>query len=47
MFLFAPHRLVMMIICAKLFVNITMHDKVVNFSEAYAQSFSADCDIDF
>ena len=28
-FLFATHRLVMIIILAKLFINPTMHDKVV------------------
>ena len=51
-FLFATHRLVMMIICAKLFSNPTMHNKVMGqtrtgFIEAYAQSLSADCDLDF
>ena len=28
-FLFATHPLIMMIICAKLFINPTMHDKVM------------------
>ena len=50
-FLFATHRLVMMIICAKLFSNPIMHDKVMDrtrtgFTEVYAQSLSADCDLD-
>ena len=49
--LFATHRLVMMIICAKLFSNPTMHNKVMGrtqtgFTEVYAQSLSADCDLD-
>ena len=43
-FLFATHRLVMMIICAKLFSNPTMHNKVMGrtetgFTEVYARSF--------
>ena len=47
----ATHRLVMMIICAKLFTNLTMHSKVMSrtrteFTEVYAKSLSADCDID-
>ena len=29
-FLFATYPLVLMITCAKLFINPTMHDKVVN-----------------
>ena len=50
-FLFATHRLVMMIICVKLFLNPTMHNKVMDrtrtgFTEVYAQSLSADCDLD-
>ena len=49
--LFATHRLVIMIISAKLFSNPTMHNKVMGwtrtgFTEVYAQSFSADCDLD-
>ena len=45
------HRLVMIIICAKLFSNPTMHTKVMDrartgFTEVYAQSLSADCDLD-
>ena len=51
-FLFAKHHLVIMIICAKLFSNSTKHDKVMGWTqigvtEAYAQSLSADCDLDF
>ena len=50
-FLFATHCLVMMIICAKSFLNLTMHYKVMGrtrtgFTEVYAQSLSADCDLD-
>ena len=50
-FLFATHRLVMMIICAKLFSNPTMHNTVIgrtrtDFTEVYAQSLSVDCDLD-
>ena len=49
--LLATHRLVMMIICAKLFSNPTMHDKVMagtraGFTDVYAESLSADCDLD-
>ena len=49
-FLFATHCLVMMIICVTLISNLTMHDKVTGqtqtgFTEAYARSFSADCDL--
>ena len=45
------HHLVMMIICAKLFLNPTMHNQVMGrpqtgFTEVYAKSFSADCDLD-
>ena len=41
----------MIIICAKLFLNPAMHNKVMGrtrtgFTEVYAQSFSADCDLD-
>ena len=41
----------MMIICAKLFLNPTMHNKVMGqtgtgFTEVYAQSLSANCDLD-
>ena len=50
-FLFATHRLIMMIICAKLFSNPTMHNKVMGrtrtgFTEVYAQSLSVDCVLD-
>ena len=50
-FLFATHRLVMIIICATLFSNPTMHYKVMGrtrtgFTEVYAQSLSVDCDLD-
>ena len=50
-FLFATHHLVMMIICAKLFLNPTTHNKImgrtrIGFTEVYAQSLSADCDLD-
>ena len=50
-FLFATHHLVMMIICAKLLSNPTVHNKVMGrtrpgFTEAYAQSLSADCNLD-
>ena len=46
------HHLVMMIICAKLFINPTIHGKlmsriVTGFIEAYAQSLRANCDFDF
>ena len=39
------------IICAKLFLNPTMHNKVkgrarTGFTEVYAQSLSANCDLD-
>ena len=42
----------MMIICAKLFLNPYMHNKVMGrtrtgFTEVDAQSLSADCDLDF
>ena len=42
-FLFVTHRLIMIIICAKLFSNPTMHNKVMGqtltgFTEVYAQS---------
>ena len=50
-FLFVTHCLGMMIICAKLFSNPTMHYKVMgrtqtDFTEVYAQSLSADSDLD-
>ena len=50
-FSFAIHELVMMIICAKLFLNPTMHNKgmgrtQIGRTEVYAQSLSADCDLD-
>ena len=40
-----------MIICVKLFSNPIMHNKVMgraraSFTEVYAQSLSADCDLD-
>ena len=49
-FLFVTHCL-MIIICAKLFSNPTMHNKVMGrtqrgFTEVYAQSLNADCEID-
>ena len=45
-FLFATHCIIMMIICTKLFLNPTMHVKVMGrtrtrFTEAYVQSLSA------
>ena len=51
MVLFATHRLVMMIIRARLFSNPTMHNKGMGrtrtgFTEVYAESLSADCDLD-
>ena len=49
-FLFMPHRLVMMIIYAKLVSNPSMHNKVIRQiqtgTEVYAQTLSADCDLD-
>ena len=50
-FLFATPPLVMMIICAKLFLNPSMHNKVMgrkqaDFTDVYAQSLSADSDLD-
>ena len=50
-FLLATHRLVMLIIFAELFSNPIMHSKVMGrtrtgFTEVYAQSLSADCDLD-
>ena len=50
-FLFATHGLVMIIICAILFSNSTMHNKVMGlirtgFTEVYAQSLSAAYDLD-
>ena len=49
--LFMTYCLVMMIICAKLFANPTMHNKVMSrtqtgFIEIYPQSLSVDCDLD-
>ena len=46
-FLFETHYLVMMVICAKLFSNPTMHNKLIDrartgFTEVSAQSLSAD-----
>ena len=45
-FFIVNHCLVMMIICPKLFINPTMHDKIMAptltcFTEAYEQSLSA------
>ena len=50
-FLFATHFLIMMLICAILFSNPTIHNKVMGrtrtgFTEAYAKCLSADCDLD-
>ena len=47
-FLFATNCLAMITICAKLFLNPTMHNKVMGrtqtgFTEVYAQSLSVDC----
>ena len=49
--LLATHCLVMMINCAKLFSNLTMHNKVMGrtltgSTDVYEQSLSADCDLD-
>ena len=49
--LFATHFLVMMVICAKLFSNPIMHNKIMGltrtgFAEVYAQSLSADSDLE-
>ena len=49
-FLIATYRPIMVIICAKLFSNPTMHNIVMGrtqtgFTEVYAQSLSADCDL--
>ena len=51
-FPFMTYRFVVIIICANLFPNPTMHDKVMGqtqtgFTEAYAQSFRAQCDVTF
>ena len=47
-FLFATHPFVMIIICATLFINPNIDDQVMvsGFTEIYAHSLSADCDID-
>ena len=50
-FLIATHCLVMIIICAKLFLIPIMHNKNIGqtrtgFIEVYAQSLSADSDLD-
>ena len=50
-FLIATHLLIMTIICAKLFLKSTMHNKVIDrtgtgFTDVYAQNLSADCDLD-
>ena len=49
-FLFATSHFVIMIICAIFFPNPKMQDKVIGwiqtgFTVAYAQSLSADCDL--
>ena len=49
--LIVTHGLIMIIICAELFSNPTMHNKVMGrtqtgFSEVFAQSLSADRDLD-
>ena len=49
--LIAAHCLIMIIICAKLFSNPTMHNKVMgqtrtDLTEVYAQSLSAGCAFD-
>ena len=51
-FLFATHCLVMINICAKLFLNRTMHYKVIGrtqtgYTEVYARSLSKDFALDF
>ena len=48
--LFTTYRLVMMIICAKLFSNPTVHNKFMGqtqtgFTAVYVQNLSADCDL--
>ena len=48
---FVTHCHIMIIICAKLISNPTMHNKVIGrtrtgISEDYAQSLSANCDLD-
>ena len=50
-FLLATYHRVIMIIFTKLFSNPTMHNKVMGltrpgFTEVYAQSLSANCDLD-
>ena len=50
-FLYATNPLVMIIICATLFINPNIDDQVMDrreqvFTEIYEQSLSADCDID-
>ena len=50
-FLIETHRLIMIIICATLFSNPIMHNKVMGrtrtgFIEVYAQGLSKDCDLD-
>ena len=50
-FSFATHHFVLIIICAELFSNLTMHDKDIgqiqtSFTEAYALSLRADCHFD-
>ena len=51
MVLFATHCLVTMIIGVKSFINPTMHNTVMGrtgtgFTKVYAQSLSADCELD-
>ena len=50
-FLFATYGHVMMSICAKLFSNHIKRNKIMGwartgFTEVYAQSLNADCDLD-
>ena len=50
-FLFSTHCPVIIIICAILFSDPTMHNKVMGrtqtgLTEVYAQSLSVDCDLD-
>ena len=52
LFLFATYCCVMIIICAKLFLNPSIRNKVMGrtrtgFTDVYAQSVSADSDLDF
>ena len=50
-FLLPTRRLLMMIVCAKLFSNPIKHNKVMGwtrtgFTDVYVQSLSAGCDLD-